>query len=282
MKRILGLVTIVVTLALGTNVFAAAFTPGNVVVYRIGDGTQPVTNLGQSVFLDEYTTNQIIANAGCGLGCTPLTPVQSIQMPANWVGNQAPLIANGQGSAIEGMMTLSQDGRYLVVPGLAATVDQLTNLTGYAFPGISSNADVSASYATNAVTEADVPRVIGLVDGLGHIYTSTTVTNRNEDGDEIRGAASLDGTNIWYEGGDGLRVKYTTRGSLVSTQVCALTTMEPTRAVGIFANTVYIDKNTAFAGATATNVLVNPYGGTNLPALLPTSSIATNFRQLAP
>ena len=174
-------------------------------------------------------------------------------------------------------MTLSQDGRYLIVPGFAAAVGQLTNLTGYAFPGISSNASVSGSYATNAVTEADVPRVIGLVDGNGHVYTSTTITNGNEDGDEIRGAASTDGTNIWYEGADGLRVKYTTRGSLVSTQVCALTTMEPTRAVGIFGNTLYIDKNTAFTGATATNVLVNPYGGTNLAALLPTSSIPTNF-----
>ena len=83
MKRIFGLVAVLVTLALGINVFAAAFTPGNVVVYRIGDGSQPVTNLGQNVFLDEYTTNQIIGNAGCGLFCTPLTPVQSIPMPAN-------------------------------------------------------------------------------------------------------------------------------------------------------------------------------------------------------
>ncbi len=129
-------------------------------------------------------------------------------------------------------------------------------------PTISSNADITGSYATNAVTEADVPRVIGLVDGNGNVYTSTTITNSNEEGDEIRAAASTDGTNIWYAGGDGKIVKYTTRGSQVSTQVCALTTMEPSRAVGIFGNVgtssgngaqLYIDKNSAFAVATNVN-----------------------------
>jgi PKD repeat protein len=253
MKRIFCLVTVLLTLALGTSVFGqgVAFTAGDVVVYRMGDGSQLATNLGQSVFLDEYKTNDIANAAGCGIHCTPLTPRHTYAMPTAWIGNQAPLIANG-GAQIEGVMTLSQDGRYLLVPGFGATVDQLTNLYGYAFPGVDTNADVSASYATNAVTEADVPRVIGLVDGNGNIYTSTVLTNGNEDGDEIRGAASIDGTNIWYEGGDGLRVKYTTRGSMVSTQVCALTTMEPTRAVGIFGNALYLDKNDAFAVATNT------------------------------
>jgi PKD repeat protein len=280
MKRIFGLIAVLVTLALGTSVFAAAFSPGNIVVYRIGDGSQPVTNLGQSVFLDEYTTNAIVAGGpvGCGAGCTPISTVQSIAMPTNWIGNQAPLIANGA-AQVEGLMTRSVDGRYLIVPGFGATIAQLTNLTGYAFPGISSNADVSGSYVTNAVTEADVPRVIGLVDGNGNVYTSTTLTNRDEEGDEIRAAASTDGTNLWFAGGDGKVVKYTTRGSQVSTQVCALTSMEPSRAIGIFGNVagggaqLFIDKNVAFAQATNVNAAYNLIGGDALPVV----SIPTNF-----
>jgi hypothetical protein len=274
MKRLFSLLTVLAALALGMNAVASPFGSGNIIIYRMGDGTQPVTNIGQSVFLDEYTQGAILSNAG---SFTSPTPVQTIAMPTNWVGNQAPLIASGPGSD-EGQMSLSKDGRYLVLTGFGATIGQLTNLTTYAFPTISSNADVSGSYATNAVTEADVPRVIGLVDGLGHIYTSTTITNSDEEGDEIRSSASLDGTNIWYGGGDGKVVKYTVRGSSVATQVCANTGFEPMRSVGIFNNTVYVDKSTAFGGATATNVLTNPYaGGPNLPALLPVSSIPTNF-----
>jgi hypothetical protein len=274
MKRIFGLVTVLAALALGTSVFAGAFTPGDIVIYRIGDGTQPVTNIGQSVFLDEYTPAEIAS--GCFF-CPPPVPVQSIPMPTTWVGNQAPLIAAGPGTA-EGQMSLSKDGRYLLVPGFAATVGQLTNLVTYAFPTISSNSDVSGSYSTNAVTEADVPRVIGLVDGLGQIYTSTTITNSDEEDDEIRTAASLDGTNIWFGGSDGKVVKYTIRGQLVATQVCANTSFEPLRTANIFGQRVYIDKSSEFGDASATNVLANPYiGGPSLPALLPVSSIPTNF-----
>ena len=46
---------------------AAAFTPGNVVVYRVGDGSGSLVNTGNAVFLDEYTTSG--------------TLVQSIAMP---------------------------------------------------------------------------------------------------------------------------------------------------------------------------------------------------------
>ena len=214
-------------------------------------------------------------------------PVQSIMMPTNWVGNQAPLIANGA-AQIEGMMTRSVDGRYLIVPGFGCSVAQLTNLTGYAFSsiGASTNGDISGSYTTNAVTEADVPRVIGLVDGNGNIYTSTTLTNRDEEGDEIRAAASTDGTNLWFAGGDGKVVKFATRDTMVSTQVCALTIMEPSRAIGIFGNVgtssgngaqLFIDKNSAFAQATNVNGAYNLIAGDALP----TNSIPTNFVVIA-
>src|ERR1700689_4314735 len=111
MKKILGLAVMLATVALGTGVFGAAFTPGNVVVYRIGDGTQPITNAGQTVFLDEYTTNAIAAAILAGGFSSPVQ-VQSIQMPTNWVGGNAPLIAEGPGNS-DGQMTLSQDGRFL-------------------------------------------------------------------------------------------------------------------------------------------------------------------------
>ena len=50
---------------------AAAFTPGNLVVYRVSDGTALLTNTGNAVFLDEYS----VALDGTAL------LVQSIPMP---------------------------------------------------------------------------------------------------------------------------------------------------------------------------------------------------------
>ncbi len=58
--RLVGPIAVGVTLmiAAGQHVSAAPFTGGNLVVYRVGvaaDGT-PVTNQGEPVFVDEYTT----------------------------------------------------------------------------------------------------------------------------------------------------------------------------------------------------------------------------------
>ncbi len=287
MKRIFGLIAVLVTLALGTSAFAGPFTAGNVVVYRIGDGVQTVTNLGQTVFLDEYTTNQIIAQAGCSIfSCTPLTPVQSIMMPTNWVGNQGPLIADGSSSAC-GYMTRSSDGRYLVVPGYACSVAYLTNLTGYAFSTIkgATNGDISGAYTTNAVTEADVPRVIGLVDGNGNIYTTTTLTNVDEDGDDITAGASIDGTNLWVAGRQATKsiVRFTTRGSMVSTAVCGAAILNTPRAIGIYGNisggaALFTDRNTAFGQATDTSAAHNLIAGDALP----TNSFDASYVTIAP
>jgi hypothetical protein len=288
MKKILGFMAVLVALALGTNVFAAAFTPGDVVVVRFGDGSQPVTNFGQTVFLDEYRTNDIATLAG---GFTAPTPVQTIQMPTSWVGNQAPLICAPPG-ATEGQMTLSQDGRFLVLTGFGGTIGQLTNGVLGLLKATDTNSFDSSS-TTNAVTEADIPRVVGLVDGNGHVYTSITITNVSENDDDIRSAASLDGTNVWLSGSENL-VKFTTRGTpppglpltqLIATQVCANTSLSPLRATGIFGNTLYVDRSTELASATNTsatyrgivggatnNYPVNPFGGS-----LPVVSIPTNF-----
>jgi hypothetical protein len=104
----------------------AAFTAGNVVIYRVGDGAGPLVNTGSAVFLDEYTPNG--------------TLVQSVAMPTTASGNQKQLISGGTASA-EGLMTRSADGNYLVMMGYAR------NLGG------------TGSLA--ATSPVDVPRVVG-------------------------------------------------------------------------------------------------------------------------
>src|SRR5271167_4809014 len=77
---------------------AASFTPGNIVVYRVGDGVGSLVLTGNPVFIDEYTPSG--------------TFVQSVAVPATVSGSNKPLIAQGatgSGSAIEGLLSDSTD-----------------------------------------------------------------------------------------------------------------------------------------------------------------------------
>src|SRR5438067_9892638 len=94
---------------------AAPFTVGNIVLYRVGDGSAALAGTGTAVFLDEYTP------AG--------TLVQSVAMPTT--GASGRLVASGTATT-EGFLSRSEDGRYLVVPGydaaLGATVTSSTTV----------------------------------------------------------------------------------------------------------------------------------------------------------
>ncbi len=58
----------------------AAFTPGNLAIYRVGGGTEgPLANTGNTVFIDEYSPSG--------------TLVQSIHLPNS--GASTSLVANG-------------------------------------------------------------------------------------------------------------------------------------------------------------------------------------------
>jgi hypothetical protein len=112
----------------------AAFTPGDVVIYRAGDGSGPLINTGNVVFLDEYTPSG--------------TLVQSIALPSTGTNK---LISSGTATS-EGLLNLAADGQSLV-------------LTGY-------NAALGGS-SLSATSSATVARTIGLVDVTGAIDVST-------------------------------------------------------------------------------------------------------------
>lgn len=91
----------------------AQFTEGNLVVFRIGDGTVPLKTdgTGNPAFLDEYTT------AG--------TLVQTVAIPTTDNGANKAFVSR---FAIgEGLLNRSADGRYLVFPGYNGTVGGSTN-----------------------------------------------------------------------------------------------------------------------------------------------------------
>ena len=162
---------------------AAAFTSGNIVVYRVGrGGSDTLASTGNAVFLDEFTTSG--------------TLVQSVGLPTTASGGSNPLVASGV-AASEGQLDRSVDKQYLL-------------LTGY-----DSTLPAASSLASSAA--ATVPRVIGRVKGDGSIDTTTALTDFS-DGDNPRSATSADGTNLYGVGNSG-GVRYATLGSTTSTQI---------------------------------------------------------------
>lgn len=205
MKRvILSVMMIAVT---QVALWAAPFTQGNLVVYRVGDGTSLLTNAGNYAFLDELTTNG--------------TLVQSIALPQNEFidgnGNVNYPIQNSAAATSEGMMTLSTDGRYLVFTGYATNDNWKTSNGGLPLP-----------------TSTVVPRVVGRAGALGDVDTTTGLSPLGNiisgSGGNPRAVASTDGSNFWIAVST-KGVCYTTLGSNDVRQLVGNTNK---RAVGVY------------------------------------------------
>ena len=141
---------------------AAPFTPGNVVIYRVGTGSAALTNASTAVFLDEYTSAGAL--------------VQSIALPTADSGANQSITASGTATS-GGLISCSSDGQYIIVTGYDSA------------PGVAS----ITSSATTTVT-----RVIGRMAADGSVNSSTTTTSFSAD--NIRGATSTDGQGFWASG----------------------------------------------------------------------------------
>jgi hypothetical protein len=200
--RFVKVLPIVAALAAISTAQAAPIAAGDIVLYRVGTGSGSLTSAAANVFLDEYTQTG--------------TFVQSIAMPTAVSGSNNVLTASGSATS-EGELTLSADGRYLV-------------LTGY-----------NASVGTGSVKGTSGNRTVGLVDMNGNTNTSTVLTDSSFAGDNIRSAVSTNGTDLWVAGtatsaANG-GVRYTTVGSTTSTQLS--TTVPNVRQVEIFNGQLY-------------------------------------------
>jgi hypothetical protein len=148
---------------------AAAFTAGNLVAERVGDGSAALGSAGTAVFLQEFSTNG--------------ASVQTIALAAaNPRPTASPYNLLDSGSATsDGYLSLSADGRFLCIPGYNGTNGE-------------------ASIATSA--SATVLRTFGVADALGNVDTSRAASTLT--GGNFRGLTSSDGTNFWAVGQPGL------------------------------------------------------------------------------
>ena len=184
-------------LCAGSTVQAASFTPNNIVIYRIGDGVAAPTNTGAAVFLDEIS-----------IGVSGATLVQSIPMPTTATGAQRQCVASGTATS-EGYISRSIDKRFLVT-------------TCYA-------RDLPGTGSISATTALTVPRVAARIGVNGVVDTSTALTDA-ADANNVRSAASVDGSAFWLVGGAG-GMRYASFGATTSTQISSTVTNLRTAAI---------------------------------------------------
>ena len=147
------------------NPAASPFTAGNLAVLRVGDGTESLGGSGNSVFIDQFTTNGTLAG--------------SIAIPDHATNA---LLISGTASS-EGALTRSADGRLLVLGGYHLA---LTNAA------LLSNSLANAS-ATNC------PRALGVVDLFGN-YALVAVTTNQYSANNLRSGATDGRGNYWGAG----------------------------------------------------------------------------------
>lgn len=222
---------------------AAPITPGNLVIYRAGSGTNALASTGNDVFLDEYTT------AG--------SLVQSIAMPVTGTGTK--LITAGN-STSEGAMSISPDGTWIGFTGFNSTIPAGASLT-------------------SSVSTLN-PRVAGLFNTATGTY-SLTVMGTAFNVASPRGAATTDGNKIWAVGGATGVVYGTVDGAspFVYSGTTATTAAIGTnlRTIGLYGNELYVSAASGAlptVGQLAGNPLVNglPTANTLLPNI-PSQSI---------
>jgi hypothetical protein len=228
---------------------AAAFTGGNLVVCRVGDGSAALGSSATPVFLDEYTT------AGAF--------VQSVPMPIADSGANQTLTASGSATA-ECFITRSADRKYLIITGYDAPVGTAT---------------VASS------SSATFPRVMGRIDNAGTLDTSTTTTGFVAGG--IRSATSDDGSRFWAVGSVTGVVFQTLGASGLGTTVSSTATN--LRTTNIFNGQLYIASGagtirmgTVGSGLPTAAATVSVTLPANIPTAAPFSFNGFFFADLSP
>ena len=184
-----------------------AFTPGNIVVLRVGTGTGSLTSAATPVFLDEFSTitGQLL---------------QSVAMPTTVNGNNRRLTLSGSATS-EGALTLSPDKKYLCLAGHDTTVG-----------------------AASVANANNMGKTIAIVNAAGSVNTTTGISRGSAfygTGGNVRGAVTNDSTKVWVSGagaGNSGGTFYLPSGA-VSTPIKISANPDNTRAVNIFGGQLY-------------------------------------------
>jgi hypothetical protein len=142
-------------------------------VVRVGTGSAALSNIATAAFIEEH-----VLSTGALVGSALALPV------ADSLPHRAfSLTGTGSGSQYEGQLSLSQDGKYVVVAGYA----RIPGTTG-TLPN---------------TTAATVNRMVARIDAANAIDTRSLFGNSAFSGNNVRGVTTLDGSRFWGAGAGG-------------------------------------------------------------------------------
>jgi hypothetical protein len=176
------------------------------VVLRVGDGSLALTGNATPVYIEHFQVNG-----------SPTPGKTTISLPPFASGNNWPLTLSGTATA-EGNLSLSADGKYVMLAGYGADV---------------------GTTAVNTTDTSLYPRVVGLIDAFGNV-NSTTSLGTAFNLSSVRGATSTDGFSIWVSGNGTAPVggvHFTTLGAFDATQI--ISAPNNARFVHVFGNQLY-------------------------------------------
>jgi hypothetical protein len=174
-------------------------------VVRVGDGSEPAANRSVPVRVERRFLNDSAALV--------VEPGNPVVMPVTASGDNLPFSLSAL-AAGEGALSLSADGRYATLAGYLAPPGT---------PGVRSTAN----------------RVVARIDRHDQVDTSTMVT-MGLYGDNVRSAASLDGTQFWVAGSgnfDSSGIYYIGHGDFGGRAIMA--NAVDIRAVNVFGSQLY-------------------------------------------
>lgn len=245
MKKIYLLIAIAIT---ATSVYAQNFTPDNLVLFRhnlegtTSGGTATSgknTNGTKSVqiFLDEYK----LATDG-----NSLELVQTLPLYDDVNGTNNPITTFGWDN-VEGYMTRSYDGRYLIVPGY----------------GVQKGTELASTYATNTAgnrsNRDNVQKTVAVIDYQKNINSQTLLPSTLFSNRAFSGATSYDGTDLWLSGGWGVNLidgpYYAEKGGTTAVNLLSdANRLYGSREIKIFNNQLYaVEGFTSAASSNAFN-----------------------------
>lgn len=173
--------------------------------------------------------------------------MRSTPLPTAAAGANRPLTMSGSATS-EGTLSLSADGRYLTLGGYGTA------------PGLAS---------VGGTTAASTPRVVARVDANAAVDTTTALTDASS-GNNMRAAASVDGSGFYTGGGAG-GARFAALGATTSTQLAAAPTN--VRTVSVVGGQLYLGSGSApFAGVSSVGTGTPTTAGQTATLFAPSAS----------
>ena len=222
---------------------AAPFTPGNLVIYRVGNGTDSLANTGSPVFLDEFSP------AG--------TLVQSRPMPTTASGANRRLVASGTTATLTVTATGTEPLTYQWYQGLSGdtTTPVGTNSANFTTPALTSTTSYWVRATTTSGPPANSNTATVTVSSPASDFTWTsdgsaiTIIGYTGPGGDVAIPSAISGLTVTVIGNGAFRDKPALTGVTIPDSVTAIDELAFYNCAGM--TSVKLSSNLTFIGTYA-------------------------------